>query len=274
MDTPYFAARGRGPRPVLRQEPVLKPADLDPVNDVWRYDGKKQGAGPRYGMAKDFSQDSMFWYRTACSTAALDSRGDRTGLLRRVARHRQAPRATQGRPDTSPAGRLPGTLMATMTASAGGSLFTEDLARVDFSSPEARKALDWYLDYANRHRPERHPAPTRRLGRPHLPGQPHGDELRLLVGRAHRRRPETGRGSRLAPAPLPAAIASAPAGGTGFWIPRDAKNKDASWQFFEWYFGEAQARAASGWGIPTLNSLRSQMPQTSQSRRCRCRRRS
>ncbi|MDX3225840.1 hypothetical protein [Streptomyces sp. ME19-01-6] len=35
-----------------------------------------------------------------------------------------------------------------MTASAGGSLFADDLATVDFSSPEALKGLRWYFDYA------------------------------------------------------------------------------------------------------------------------------
>ncbi|HEY9293754.1 MAG TPA: hypothetical protein VIP98_20950, partial [Microlunatus sp.] len=35
-----------------------------------------------------------------------------------------------------------------MVTSSGGSIFTNDFSRVDFSSPEARSALSWYLKYA------------------------------------------------------------------------------------------------------------------------------
>lgn len=42
---------------------------------------------------------------------------------------------------------------------------------------------------------------------------------------------------------------------------RQAK-KHAAWRIFEWFFGEApaKARASGGWGIPTLKSLRPRMP--------------
>jgi multiple sugar transport system substrate-binding protein len=55
---------------------------------------------------------------------------------------------------------------------------------------------------------------------------------------------------------------SACQGGTGLWMPRKAKNKDAAWRVFEWFFGEepAKDRASGGWGIPTLKSLRPLMP--------------
>jgi multiple sugar transport system substrate-binding protein len=70
--------------------------------------------------------------------------------------------------------------------------------------------------------------------------------------------------SRLAPAPVFAGgpRISACQGGTGMWMPRKSRHKDAAWRIFEWFFGEApaKARAASGWGIPTLKSLRSLMP--------------
>ncbi|MFD4509174.1 hypothetical protein [Streptomyces sp. NPDC058457] len=51
---------------------------------------------------------------------------------------------------------------------------------------------------------------------------------------------------------------------TGYWIPKGARNKDAAWKVFVCYFGgqSAKDRATSGWGIPSLKSLRSQMPQS------------
>lgn len=66
-DAPYFAARDvmEDLDPYFARSSILRVDDLDPVNDLWRFDGRTQGKGPRYGMAKDFSQDSMFWYNTA-----------------------------------------------------------------------------------------------------------------------------------------------------------------------------------------------------------------
>jgi multiple sugar transport system substrate-binding protein len=57
VDAPYFIARGVAENldPYFARSTVLRADDLDPVNDVWRYDGTTQGKGPRYGMAKDFS---------------------------------------------------------------------------------------------------------------------------------------------------------------------------------------------------------------------------
>ncbi|WP_235029207.1 hypothetical protein [Streptomyces sp. 3213.3] len=73
VDAAFYAARD-----VMREldsyfatSSVLRPDDLDPVNDLWRYDGKVQGKGPRYGNGKDFSQDSMYWF----NTAAFDQKG-------------------------------------------------------------------------------------------------------------------------------------------------------------------------------------------------------
>lgn len=67
LDAPFYAARGVAENldPYFAKSSVLKVEDLDPANDLWRFDGTTQGKGPRYGMAKDFSQDAMFWFNTA-----------------------------------------------------------------------------------------------------------------------------------------------------------------------------------------------------------------
>ncbi len=66
LDAPFFAARGVAENldPYFAGSSVLRVEDLDPANDLWRFDGTTQGRGPRYGMAKDFSQDAMFWFNT------------------------------------------------------------------------------------------------------------------------------------------------------------------------------------------------------------------
>ncbi|MDQ0766918.1 ABC-type glycerol-3-phosphate transport system substrate-binding protein [Streptomyces canus] len=275
-ETPYFAARGlmTDLDPYFAKSSALKVSDLDPVNDVWRYDGKKQGAGPRYGMAKDYSQDSMFWYRTDLFEAAkLDapsatepiSCDEWLDLGKKLVKRRLGKVKVYGLNATG-MGVFP-QLMG-MTASAGGSLFAEDLATVDFSSPEALKALRWYLDYAkadigpsvSNPNPDGWDGPTYQANR--MAMSCNGYWFGGLIGGD----PKLAAVSRFAPAPqLGSHRVSSCFGATGFWIPRDAKNKEASWKFFEWYFGgkPAQERAASGWGIPSLTSLRSKMPQTS-----------
>jgi multiple sugar transport system substrate-binding protein len=76
--------------------------------------------------------------------------------------------------------------------------------------------------------------------------------------------PKVAKVSRLAPAPVfeGGPRLSSCQGGTGLWMTRKSRHKDAAWRVFEWFFGEApaKARASGGWGIPTLRSLRSLMP--------------
>lgn len=49
---------------------MLKEADILPINNVWKWDGTTQGKGSRYGMAKDWSQDAMWWYNADMWSAA------------------------------------------------------------------------------------------------------------------------------------------------------------------------------------------------------------
>ncbi|MET9462864.1 extracellular solute-binding protein [Streptomyces canus] len=273
-DAPYFAARQlmTDLDPYFAKSTALKPSDLDPVNDLWRYDGSKQGAGPRYGMAKDFSQDQMFWYRTDMFEAAkLDLPSETEPLSfeewldlgKRLVKRRLGKVKVYGMNVTA-LGSF--SLLMSMTASAGGSLFAEDLASVDFSSPEALKALRWYLDYTKADigpsvvnpNPDGWDWPTFQAGRMAMAGDGY------WFGGAIAGDPKVAEVSRLAPAPQLGSSRISPCfGATGFWMPKESKNKDAAWKFFEWYFGgePAQGRAAGGWGIPTLTSLRTKMPQ-------------
>jgi multiple sugar transport system substrate-binding protein len=154
-DAPYFAARDvmEDLDPYFARSTVLTSGDLDPVNDLWRYDGRTQGKGPRYGMAKDFSQDSMFWYNTALFDKAGVDHPPQTEPVtyeewlenaKRLTRRRNGQTIVFG---GSYNGVLTPNLLASLTAAAGGSLFSDDFSRVDFTTPEARKALNWYVEY-------------------------------------------------------------------------------------------------------------------------------
>ncbi|PWI14626.1 ABC transporter substrate-binding protein [Streptomyces sp. Act143] len=274
VDLPFFAARDVAENldPYFARSTVLKASDLDPVNDLWRYDGRTQGKGPRYGMAKDFSQDSMYWY----NTAAFDKGGvdlpsetepvtyeEWLETAKRLVQRKRGQTTVFG---GSYSGLTRATLFATLTASAGGSLFSDDFSRVDFTTPEARKSLAWYIDYCRtkvgpslvQPDPNGWDGPTYQAGRMAMSNSGY-----WLGGMIYPDR-KLADVSRLAPAPMFAGgrRISACQGGTGLWMPRGAKNKDAAWRVFEWFFGEepARARASGGWGIPTLTSLRGLMP--------------
>jgi multiple sugar transport system substrate-binding protein len=272
LETPYLAARqvAEDLDPYFAESKILKVDDLDPVNDVWRYDGERQGAGPRYGMAKDYSQDTMFWFNTALfdeagvsdypSTTEPISYDEWLDLGRRLVVKQNGRTKVYG---LSVPGTFP-TLMA-MTNNAGGSIFTDDMGAVDFGSPEARTALGWYLEYGQAG-----------VGPSIIDPDPNGwDGPTYNAGRIAQSsagywflgniaaEPEVAETSELAPAPQFTSQRVSPnLSATGFWMPKQAQNKDAAWRVFEWFFGEqpAKDRAASGWGIPTLKSLRSLVP--------------
>jgi ABC-type glycerol-3-phosphate transport system substrate-binding protein len=274
VETPYFAARGlmTDLDPYFAKSTVLRASDLDPVNDVWRYDGHKQGAGPRYGMAKDYSQDQMFWYRTDMFDAAKLEYPSATepvsydewlDLGKRLVKRRLGKVKVYGLNATG-LGNF--SQLMGMTASAGGSLFAEDLASVDFSSPEALKALTWLLEYTKADigpnvvnpNPDGWDWPTYQANRMAIACDGY------WFGGAIGADAKAAAVSRFAPAPQLGSNRVSPCfSATGYWIPKSAKNRDAAWKFFEWYFAgqQAQGRASSGWGIPTLKSLRSKMPQ-------------
>jgi multiple sugar transport system substrate-binding protein len=274
VDAPYYAARGvmEDLDPYFAKSGVLRPADLDPVNDLWRYDGRTQGQGPRYGMAKDFSQDSMFWYNTALFDQAdvdyppeLDPVTYEEWLdkAERLTRRKNGQTTVFG---GSYNGVLTPNLLASLTVAAGGNLFTDDYSRVDFTTPEARKALGWYIDYCRtkvgpsiiQPDPNAWDGPTFQANR--LAMSNSGYWLGGLINADKKLAPL----SRLAPAPYfdGGRRVSPCQAGTGFWIPSASHHKDAAWRVFEWFFGEApaKARASGGWGIPTLKSLRPLMP--------------
>ncbi|MGW1778057.1 extracellular solute-binding protein [Streptomyces sp. NPDC002143] len=274
VDAPYFAARDVMEEldPYFAASSVLKADDLDPVNDLWRYDGRTQGKGPRYGMAKDFSQDSMYWYNTALFDKAGVDLPPETEPVTYEQWLESAKRLTQRRNGQTTVfggsynGVLTPNLLASLTVSAGGSLFSDDFSRVDFTTPEARKALGWYVDYCRARvgpsviqpDPNTWDGPTYQANRMAMSNS--GYWLGGLINADDKLAPL----SRLAPAPVfeGGARISPCQAGTGLWMPRKARNKDAAWRVFEWFFGEApaEARAASGWGIPTLKSLRELMP--------------
>ncbi|WP_316772372.1 extracellular solute-binding protein [Streptomyces sasae] len=130
VDAAYFAARDvmQDLDGYFAAGSVLGLDDLDPVNDLWRYDGTSQGRGPRYGMAKDFSQDSMFWFDTAAfdkKNVTYPSETEPVTFDEWLDNAQRLAQQSKGQTTVfggSYNGLVKLTLMATMTASAGGTL--------------------------------------------------------------------------------------------------------------------------------------------------------
>ena len=273
LETPYIVARDLA-LPLddyFASSDLLKEDDIDPVNDVWRYDGSVQGQGPRYGMAKDYSPDAMWWYNTALFDAAGVAYPSETEPVTYDQWLEMGTELTQKDGDTTTVyGLSAGGLglfvsLINMTDSAGGSLLSEDLGTIDFSSPEAQRALQWYLDYARA-----------RVGFSPVEPNPDGWDWppfqtgRLAIswsgywfGGAIAAEAELAETSRMAPPPTMGGERTSPCfSATGYWIPKATKNPDKAWELFEWFMGADPAvdRAESGWGLPSLLSLREKLP--------------
>ena len=252
---------------------VLKVADLQPVNDVYRWDGKSQGQGSRYGMAKDWSLDAMMWYNkklfdqagrpVPSSTQAL-TYDEILEMGKKLTVRKNGKIQVYGL-DASYGFFMQGHMLQ-MIKQQGGQLYNNDLTQADFSTPEARKALQWYVDWA-----QAHVGPS-----PLDPDAAGGyslftaDRVGMIAygywyGGAISVLPKTFFSHvGMMPAPqMGSTRISSCMSGTGAWIPASSKNKDAAWKVMEYFMGgqPGMDRAKSGWGIPSLKSLAADMPQ-------------
>jgi multiple sugar transport system substrate-binding protein len=258
--------------PYLKKSTVLKESDLQPINDSFRWDGKKSGTGPLYGIVKDWSQDNTLWYNTALFDKAnvpylSDTEPTSYDNLLNIAKQltvQEGGKTTTYGLGLEWAWSLYGP-MAAMVTEQGGHLYNDDLSKIDFNSDAAQRAFSWYVDFA-----QAGVGPTSL--NPLADGS---DYSTVAAGRMAISQDGYWFGGnfaaadslptmRMAPAPTmgdkPTALSYS---GQGWWIPAKAKHKDAAWKLMEYYMAgpPAVARAESGWGIPSLKSLMSKMPQ-------------
>lgn len=272
--TPNFAARGLMTNldPYFAKSTVLKVDDLAPINDGWRFDTStlKQGTGPRYGMTKDWSFDYMLWFDERLFAKAGVAVPSTTTPLTYDQLLELGKELTVRQGGKIQIYGLNWTLalapVLQMIAQQGGELFNSDLTKVDFTTPEARKALQWYynegmarvcngpLDASSDW--EWPLMQAKRMSIAQL-GYWYGGEIITATD-------DLPDHVALAPAPLmgPTRISTCGAA-VGGWIPQNSRNKDAAWKFMEYFFGgkPAQDRAKSGFGYPALKSLQALQPQ-------------
>jgi multiple sugar transport system substrate-binding protein len=260
--------------PYLAKSSVLKKSDLLAVNDNWRWDGKQIGAGPYYGITKDWSQDATLWFNQALFEQAKVDPLSTTepvtydALLetgRKLAVRKDGKTTVYGLGVEWQWG-LSGPLFA-MVLSQGASIYSADLTQTDITTPQAKRALQWLVDLA-----------VSGVAPSSLNPLPDGADLStFMAGRMAVSQDGYWYGGNFieAPAKLQADIRMAPAPlmgdkrvspcyvGMGAWIPAKAKNKDAAWKLMEYFMAgpPAEERAKSGWGMPALRSLLPKLPQ-------------
>jgi multiple sugar transport system substrate-binding protein len=269
-----FNARGLATdlTPYLEASDVLKEDDLQPANDAFRWDGTKSGEGPLYGIVKDWSHDNALWYNTALFDAAgvpylSDTEPISYDELLEIAEKLSV--IEGGTTSVYGLGMewqwsLYGPIAA-MVAQQGESLYNDDLTEIDFTTDAAQRALQWFVDYG-----------TSGAGPTSLNPLPDGSDFSTF---AAERMAITQDGYwfggnfagedalqtvRFAPAPTMGDERVAMSfGGAGLWIPEQAEDKDAAWKFMEYFMAgpPAEARASSGWGLPSLKSLADKLPQ-------------
>src|SRR5258707_2081163 len=272
--TPNYAARGLMTNldPYFASSKLLKVNDLVSINDAWRFDTSTltQGVGPRYGMTKDWSFDYMCWYdKRQFDRAGVAYPSTTTPLTydqlldlgKALTVHQGGKVQTYGLNWT-----LALAPVLQMIAQQSGLLFNSDLTKVDFSTPEASKALRWHYDLGMA-RISNSPLDAstdwewpllqaKRLSIAQL-GYWFGGEIITATDNL----PDH---VALAPPPVMGTTRIGTSGGAvGAWIPQNFRNKDAAWKFFEFFVGgqPAQDRAKSGIGYPALKSLVSLQPQ-------------
>jgi multiple sugar transport system substrate-binding protein len=272
-NTPYLVARDLALNldPYFAKSTVLAPDKLAQVDDTWRYDGKEQGKGPRYGLAKDYSQDAMIWCNSEVfhnggvappSTSEPISYDEMLDMGNRLTKRSGAKYSVYGVYPPYDVSLTAGFL--NMVASAGGSIFNDDFSKVDFSAPEPLSALKWYLKYATAK-----VGPT--VSRPFPAGAwPAFDGNQLaMLGYGYwfsgeiATDPKIQDRMRFIPAPQFGSTRVSPCfSATGHWIPKKSKHKDEAWAFFEHYFGGPPAvrRAESGWGLPGVTAMNAKLP--------------
>src|SRR6266540_4295127 len=232
-------------QPYFANSKLLKPDDLAPANNFYKWDGKAIGKGDIYGMVKDWSPDyTLFAY-----TKAFEAAGKRVYW---------------GFVHSNNDQWIDRTAM-NMLAEKNQTLYTADFSKVNISeNPEALKVVRYLFDIAmdGVHQTPIDPSPSW-MGAEFNAGQiailQYGYWFSAMA------ESDTTKGKTVfLPAPTWSGVRRDPTmTATGWVVSSQTKDADAAWAVFEQYMGgkPAQDRAKSGWGVPGVKSLYKDMPQ-------------
>jgi len=249
---------------------VITEDELLPINNNWRWDGKKSGVGSLYGIVKDWSPDATMWQNTAlyeqAGVAPLSTTEPVSwDELLDVAKELKAGGVKNGLGVEWAWGLA--SPMFTMILQQGGTIYNEDLTVADFTSPEAERAFQWFVDYAKAD-----------VGPTSLNPLADGSDMNVFgtgemattmdgfwFGGGFTGDEFAGLRDTISMTPAPTfgdRVSPSFNGGIGAWIPSASKHKDAAWKFMEYFMAGQPAidRASSGWGVPSLKFLLDYVP--------------
>jgi multiple sugar transport system substrate-binding protein len=272
---PQWASRGQllNLDKYFRASDLVRPADLAPANNYYRYKGGKIGVGPRYGMCKDWSPDETVWINTNLfKKTGIQIPGPTDpwtyGDLWEIAlKLRRKNRSLKWVLDVANAYAWIDRHVMVQLASIGKNLYPKNFSRINLTNnPAAMEAFNYSFRYSQ-HKldlgPE-NPNPDGWSGPGFVAGKVAMTQYGYWFLGMMNDNAKASAQSRLLAAPRwkggkhydPTITA------TGWVISAKTKNPDAAWEVFEWYMGgkPARERAGIGWGVPAQLSLFDRLP--------------
>lgn len=260
--------------PYLEKSAVLTKDNLMAVNESFRWDGKHTGQGPYYGISKDWSQDATLWYNRALfeqakipplNTTEPISHDELLEIAKKLTKKSGGKTQVYGLGVEWAWGLSSPIFM--MILQQGGQVYNADLTETDMTMPEARRAIQWYVDFGQAG-----------VGPTTLDPAPDGADLSLFLakrmaitqdgywygGNFVKESEEIKNSVAMAPAPVMGDKRISPTYvGWGAMIPAKARHKDEAWMLMEYFMAgpPSEERAKSGWGLPSLKSQLSLLPQ-------------
>jgi multiple sugar transport system substrate-binding protein len=257
----------------LDKSTVIKRDDFTAVQALYQFDGQNQGSGPVYGFAKDWSIDTTLWinkkiFRDAgveipSADKALTS-SELADLAKKLTKKENGKITVFGYVPTVNTDAI-----AINLASIGKSLWSADMKTSNFSSPEAKSMLQYYVDLRKE---GCIPSSINPLSDGWGGADFMDDKIAIYqtgywyggMIRTNDKIKDRMSDFAMLPSPIWDGGKGMPAvtGGTGAVVYSKTKNPDAVWKFMEYYFAgkPADERASSGWGLPSFKSKMSMIP--------------
>jgi multiple sugar transport system substrate-binding protein len=256
---------------------LIHPGDLLPASNYYRFDGKRIGRGPRYGMVKDWSPDETVFVNLqmlrgirGIEIPGPTDRWTYDDLWNIAWKLRQAKKAKWILDVANSYTWIDRQIMA-MLYQKGKALYPPNFSRINITnSPEAVKIFTHLFRYSKNKmdlgpensNPDGWSGPGFVASKGTVAMTQYGYWFTgNFVGNA-----QASARSRLLPAPIwnNGKRADPTITATGFVIAGQTKVPDQAWAVFEYYMGgrPARERAATGWGVPAQHSLFDRLPQS------------
>jgi multiple sugar transport system substrate-binding protein len=254
---------------------LIRPGQLTPANDYYRYKGGKIGVGPRYGMVKDWSPDETVWINTALfkktgiHIPGPTDKWNYNDLWEIALKLKRKNKDIRWILDVANSYQWIDRHVMVQLASIGKSLYPKDFSHINLTkNPAAMEAFRYSFRYSQ-HKFDlgtENPNPDGWSGPGFVSGKIAMTQYGYwFLGMVSDTGGDAVKNSRLLAAPrwkngkhLDPTITA-----TGWVISSRTKNPDAAWEVFEWYMGgkPARDRAGIGWGVPAQRSLFDRLPE-------------